>query len=89
MNHDVENDVDVGAAALEGRQAMTLDEAHRRQRFARGNERRVEPLDMADLELELALGGELREDGGLRARARHRFLDEHVHAVLEEEFAPA
>ena len=36
VNHDVENHVDVGAAALERRQTMTLDEAHRRQRLARG-----------------------------------------------------
>ena len=49
------------------------------------SERRIESLDVADLELELALRGELRENRGLRARARHRLLDEHVHAVLEEE----
>ena len=48
-------------------------------------QRRIETLDVADLQLQLALGGELREHGRFGARARQRLLDEAVHAVLEEE----
>jgi hypothetical protein len=40
---------------------------------------------VTDLQLQAPLGGQARQRCGFRAGRRHRFLDEHVDSVVEEE----
>ena len=61
MDHDVEDDVDVGAALRERCEALALDEARLRDEPLDSADRRVEALEMADLEHALAADGELEQ----------------------------
>jgi hypothetical protein len=57
VDHQVEHDVDVGAAFLERRQAMRLDELRRAQRARQREDRRVEALEVAHLQHAPGPGG--------------------------------
>ena len=50
VDHQVEHDVDVGAALAERREPMGLDEARRAQRAGERQDRRIESLEVADLQ---------------------------------------
>ena len=50
VDHQIEDDVDVGAALGERRQAVALDEARLRDDAGERADRRVEALEMADLQ---------------------------------------
>ena len=65
VDHQVEDHVDVGAARLERRQAMGLDEQRRAQHVGERHERGVEALEMADLEDPAARRGERDQRVGL------------------------
>ena len=78
MDHDVEDDVDVGAALGERREALALDEARLRDEPLDRADRRVEPLEVADLEHALGADRELEQLLAIRDRRRERLLDEDV-----------
>ncbi len=50
VDHQIQHDVHIGAALLVRRESMTLDEAWRFQMRLGGEDRRVETLEMPDLE---------------------------------------
>ena len=52
MDHEIEHDVDVERARLEQGQAVRLDELEMRELGSRCEQRRIEALDVPDLELD-------------------------------------
>ncbi len=81
VNHEVEHHGDVGAAGLEGGEALALEvERMVQQRFG-GPQRLVEALDMSHLQLD-ALARRLGDQRvGLEHGGRERFLHEHRHTA--------
>ena len=83
VNHEVEDDRDVGAARLERRQALGLQETRLLQIWCRGAHRSIESLDVAYLEAQAALPGYLHELLGTGQRVGQRLLDQRVEIALE------
>ena len=84
VNHQVEHHVHVGAALLERRQAMALDEARPRQQRLGRQDRRIEALQMTDLQHPALLPRGCDQPLGLRGGLGDRLLDQHVRAVLQK-----
>jgi hypothetical protein len=61
MDHEVENHTDVGAAPGISRKPVRLDETGPGQLFLEGVERRIEALDMADLQHKIFGVGKIDE----------------------------
>jgi hypothetical protein len=62
---------------------MRLDEARRTEHAFQGEDRRVEALEVADLQDATAAPGGLDQGARLLRRLGDRLLDQHVQAVLE------
>jgi hypothetical protein len=86
MDHEVEDDADVGAAVGVGGEAVGFDEAGLSGDGFEVMEDGVEAFDVADLEDEMAFAGDPDQFRGLVGVVGHRFFDEHM-AILEEEGA--
>jgi hypothetical protein len=84
VDHEVEDDADVGAARWVGRKAMGLDEAWFGGDAFHVAEGGVEAFDVADLKDEAILLGNLDEFGGLGGGFGHGLLDEEMLAGGEE-----
>ena len=84
MNHQVEDDVDIGAASFERREPVALDETYAAKLVARRKQRWIESLDVADLQLDVLRVGKLGELAGLAARRCQRLLDEHVDSAFDQ-----
>ena len=78
VDHQVQGHVDFGAARSPGRQAVDFDEAGGLKPLHQGAERRVEPLQQADLNNALLLAGEIDQFCGFFDRGGERLLDQHV-----------
>ena len=84
VDHEVQHDVDVGAALGERREAVTLDEARLADDAVERADRRVEALEMADLQHAPAADGELEQRLALVHRRGERLLDQHVDPGVEQ-----
>ncbi len=84
MDHEVEDHVDVGAALGERRQAMALDEARLGDDLGGGADRRIEALEVPDLQDAPARVGELDQRPSLGDRRGERLLDQHVDSRPQE-----
>ncbi len=84
MDHQVEHDADVGAARLERREPVRLDEARGRQLAGHGQDHGIEPLQVAHLQHQPVAGGKRDELACLVRRGGDRLLDQHVSAGCEE-----
>ena len=83
MDHQVEHDVDVGAARLERREAMRLDETRRAELALERDDGRIEAFEVTDLQHATHARGRRHELARLVERLGDRLFDEHVDAVLE------
>ena len=83
MDHQVEDNRDVGAAWIELSQAMRLDEEGFADERLGGDEGRVETLDMAHLHLHSCFFGQSLECVGLVGSGYDRLLDEDMTALHE------
>ncbi len=84
VDHQVEDDVDVGAALGERREAVALDEARPGDDAGQGADRRVEALEVADLQDAPARVRRVDQRLPLRDRDGQRLLDEDVDALVEQ-----
>jgi len=80
MDHDVEDDVRVYAAAGERRQPVALDEARPVDQLASLLEDGIETLEMPHLENDSRTLGGIGQALGRRRVGSERLLDQHVHA---------
>ena len=81
VDHEIEHDGDVGAARLEGGEALALEVERMVQQRLRGPQRLVEALDVPDLQLDALprrLGDQLV---GLAHGGGERLFHEHGHAA--------
>ena len=83
MDHEVENDINVGAARRERPQAVRLDEARVVDAPARRPHDRVEALRVADAEEASRARGRAGHGGCLRQRGGHRFFDQDRQAAFQ------
>ncbi len=83
VNHEVEDDRDVGAARLERCQALGLEEARLLEIGRRGAHRPIESLDVTYLEAQPALTRRVYELLGTGERIRERLFHERMQASLE------
>src|SRR6185436_1882518 len=84
VDHQVQDDVDVEAARGERAQPVNLDEARGRDGRLQDVHRRVEALDVADLEDGLAVRGHADQVLRLGGRRGHGLLDQDVLAGIQE-----
>jgi len=84
VNHQIEDDADVGAAVRIGREPVGLDESRIRQAFFQRAQDRIEALDVADLEDEATRRGQFRQLAGMRGVIRDRFFHEQMFAAREQ-----
>src|SRR5262249_22754483 len=84
VDHEVQDNVDVGAALGERREPVTLDEAGLRDEPVEGEHGRIEALEMPGLQDATAPHRELDERLRLFHRRRERLLDQHVDPRVEE-----
>ena len=86
VDHQIQHHADVGAARGKRRQAMALDELRFGGDGLKKIENRIEPLDMADLQDAILLLREFAQFGGLLGAVGHRFFDQDVFALLQQQF---
>ena len=84
VDHQVEDDVDIGAALAERRQAVALDEARPGDDAGQGADRRVEALEVPDLQDAPARVRRIDQRLPLRDRDGHRLFDQDVDALVEQ-----
>jgi len=84
VDHEVEHDIDIRAAATKFRQPLRLDEERAARLGAQRHERRIEPLLVTHREDRAARSGQTHKVVGLLQRLRDRFFNEHVHARLDQ-----
>ena len=87
VDHEIEHDADVGAAQLERREPVRLDEAQLLQTAGRGQDRRIETFEVADLQRAVVNTRDVDELARLGNGGRDGLLDEHVNAVPEQRAA--
>ena len=83
VDHQIAHHVHVGPALGKGPDPMRLDVARLRDLSAHLAQRRVEPLEVSDLEDAPAPARQLEDRLGLGERRGHRLLDQHVEPQLE------
>src|SRR5918992_4019234 len=83
VNHQVEDDSDVRAAGVEGRETIALDESRRTDVRQRRPDRPVEPLDVPGLYDHAGASCELEQLVRLLEADGDRLLDQHVFPPLE------
>ncbi len=84
MDHQVQHDADVHRAEGEAGGPHGLDELRLLQVRRGGGQRRVEALDVPDLEHDLPPPGHFDQLVGLGKRRRERLFDQQVRARLEK-----
>src|SRR5579863_5362991 len=84
MDHQVEYDVNVGAALGEGREPMAFDEARRAENRAQVHDRRIKAFEMADLQNAPGARGDSGEIVGFGERRSHRFFDEDIETLFHQ-----
>ena len=84
MDHQVEDDVDVGAARLERGEPVRLDEQGLAQHVGQRQDRGVEALEMADLKHDAARVRERDQRVRLLERRRDRFFEQDMQAGIEK-----
>ena len=83
MDHEVEHDVHLRAALLEGGEPLALDEERPRHALGERAERLVVALDVSRLEHQLLAFGELDQLVGLGERGGDRLFDQEVQTLLQ------
>jgi len=82
VNHEIEDHRDVGAAGLERRQPLGLQEPRLVEVGGRGPHRPIESLHVTDLQAHAALPRRLHQLLGTGQRVGQRLLDERVDTPL-------
>ena len=83
VDHQVEHDRDVGAARIERRQPVALDEPRVVDVRQRGAHGAIEPLDVAGLQHRARAPRDREQRVGFLDRRRDRLFDQHVQPALE------
>lgn len=83
VNHQIEDDRDLRAAWLEGRQPVRFDEHGPHDLAGQGQKRRIESLDVPDLHFEAGAFGQFQQAIGLGDGGRHGLFHENVLARTE------
>ena len=86
VDHDIEHDADIQAAAGIGREPRGLDEARMGEARLERGEHGIETLDVADLEDDAVFLREVAKFARLLRRFDEGFFHEHVLAVFEQVF---
>src|SRR5213082_3103598 len=86
MNHQIENDTNVGATLRVRPEPVRFDEPRMRQMFFKSVQDRVETFHMADLQDHAVTRGQVRELGGVHSVISDRLLDQHM-LVLRKQSA--
>ena len=84
VNHQIEDDTDVGAAIWVRRETMRFDKTRMGQsRFERA-QHRIESLDVADLKNQLIARGQFCQLGRVLRIFRDRLLNQQMFALLQK-----
>ena len=89
MDHQVQDDADVGGAKGEAGRADGVDQPGAAEVRHRSGKGRIEPLDVADLEHAVMSPGGLDQRLGLGQGGRERLFHQQMDARLEEAPSPA
>src|SRR5262249_38337615 len=84
VNHQIEDDIDVGAALAEGRQAVTLDETRLRENAGKRADGRIEAFEVPDLQNALVPFGHLDQALPVGNRLGHWLFDQDIDSLGEK-----
>ena len=84
VNHEIEHNVDVETAGGEHAEAVNLEKEGNGQSILEGGDRRIEALEVADLENAAAILGQASESFACGGGLGDGLFDEHVDAGFEE-----